>query len=97
MTRQEQGETWNDIKDIWGSSSQGEKINFHFTTLIDELKGKVSQWEKDAVASDVAKVKSSWDDFKGNVSQWEKDAVSKDILKISKLLRKFLKKLKRKN
>jgi hypothetical protein len=96
MAKQEQRETWQDIKEIWGNSSLGEKINFQFSTLIEELKANTSQWEKDSIKSDVTKIKSSWKQYKGNVSQWEKDSISKNLLKISQLLKKFLKKLKRK-
>ena len=96
MAKQEQRETWQDIKEIWGHSSLGEKINFQFSTLIEELKANTSQWEKDSIKSDVTKIKSSWEQYKGNVSQWEKDSISKDVSKISQLLKKFFKKLKRK-
>jgi hypothetical protein len=96
MAKQEQRETWQDIKEIWGNSSLGEKINFQFSTLIEELKANTSQWEKDSIKSDVTKIKSSWEQYKGNVSQWEKDSIASDLLKISQLLKKFFKKLKRK-
>ncbi|MFT6053463.1 MAG: hypothetical protein ACJAR3_001720 [Roseivirga sp.] len=95
MARQEQSETWQEIKEIWGNSSRGEKINFQFSTLIQELKDHSSQWEKESIKSDVAKIKSSWEQYKGNVSQWEKDSVTKDLSKISQLFKRFLKKLKR--
>ena len=97
MLKQEEREAWREIKEIWGKSSQGEKISFQFSKLINELNNSMSQWEKDAVKSDLIKVKKSWDKYKGNVSQWEKDAVSKDLTRISKLFKIFLKKLKRKN
>lgn len=96
MAKQEQIETWQDIKEIWENSSLGEKINFQFSTLIEELKANTSQWEKDSIKSDVTKIKSAWKQYKGNVSQWEKDSISKDVSKISQLLKKFLKKFKRK-
>jgi hypothetical protein len=94
MAKQEQRETWQDIKEIWGNSSLGEKINFQFSTLIEELKANTSQWEKDAIKSDMTKFKSAWKQYKGNVSQWEKDSIARDLSKISQLLKKFLKKLK---
>lgn len=96
MAKQEQRETWQDIKETWGNSSEGERINFIFSTLIEELKANTSQWEKDSIKSDVAKIKSSWKQYKGNVSQWEKDSVARDLSKTSQLLKKFIKKLKRK-
>ena len=96
MARQKQSETWQEVKEIWGNSSRGEKINFQFSTLIQELKDHSSQWEKDAIKSDAAKIKSSWEQYKGNVSQWEKDSVADDLSKISQLFKKFLRKLKRK-
>jgi hypothetical protein len=96
MAKQEQRETWQDLKEIWGNSSQGKKINFQFSTLIEELKAHTSQWEKDSIKSDVAKIKSSWKQYKGNVSQWEKDSIARNLSKMSQLLKKCLKKLKRK-
>lgn len=96
MAKQEQRETWQDIKEIWGNSSLGEKINFQFSTLIEELKANTSQWEKDSIKSDVTKIKSAWKQYKGKVSQWEKDSISKDLSKTSQLLKKIIKKLKRK-
>lgn len=96
MAKQEQRETWQDIKEIWGNSSLGEKINFQFSTLIEELKANTSQWEKDSIKSDVTQIKWAWKQYKGKVSQWEKDSISKDVSKISQLLKRFLKKLKRK-
>lgn len=95
MATQEQGETWQDIKEIWEKSSRGEKINFQFSTLIEELKANTTQWEKDAIKSDMMKIRSSWNRFKGNVSQWEKDLIAKDVSTISRLLKKLLKKFKR--
>ena len=96
MAKQEQRETWQDVKEIWGNSSQGKKINFHFLTLIEELKANTSQWEKDSIKSDVTKIKSSWKQYKVNVSQWEKDIIARDLSEMPQLLKKCLKKLKRK-
>lgn len=84
MARQEQRETWQEIKEIWGNSSQGEKINFQFSKLIDELKANMSQFEKDSIKSDISKVKSSWNQYKKKVSQWEKDSIKSDVTKIKK-------------
>jgi len=97
MIRQEQKESWHEIKEIWGNSSQGESINFQFSKLIDELKSKMSRWEKNAVESDMVKLRSSWEQYKGNVSTWEKESISKDLSKILKLIKKLVKKLRRKN
>ena len=38
MVKQEQNKDWQEIKEIWGNSSRGEKINFQISKLIDELK-----------------------------------------------------------
>ena len=94
MVRQEQKETWQEVKEIWGNSSRGEKINFQVSKLISELKGKISQFEKESIESDIVKIKSSWSKYKDNVSQFEKDSVSKDLLQINKLLKKLLQKLR---
>jgi len=94
MVRQEQKETWQEVKEIWGNSSQGEKINFQVSKLINELKGKISQFEKDSIESDMVKVRDSWSKYKDSVSQFEKDSISKDLLQINKLLKKLLQKLR---
>lgn len=94
MKQEEQIETWNEVKEIWGNSSKGSKINLQVSKLIDELKGKMSQFEKDSIKSDMSKIKSAWTRYKGNVSQFEKDSVSKDLLMISKLLKKVLRLLR---
>ncbi|MCJ8288981.1 MAG: hypothetical protein HRT58_06155 [Crocinitomicaceae bacterium] len=94
MSGQEQAEIWDDIKEIWGNSSKGEKINFQVTKLISELKSKMSEFETNSINSDMTKVKSSWKQYKGKVSQFEKDSVSKDVLMITRFLKKVLRKLK---
>lgn len=94
MIGQEQAEMWEDVKEIWGNSSKGEKINFQVSKLINELKGRMSQFEKDSIDSDITRIKSSWNQYKEKVSQFEKDSISKDLLKITKLLKKVLQKLK---
>lgn len=90
MSREEQIEIWDDVKEIWGNSSKGKKINFQVSNLIDELKGKMSEFEKKSIKSDVAKLKSSWKQYKGKVSQFEKDSISKDLSMIAKFLKKVL-------
>lgn len=96
MVKQEQRDTWAEVTEIWGNSSKGDKINFQISELIDELKGKISQFEKDSIKSDISKVKSSLSRYKGKVSQFEKDSISKDLLKFTKLIKKVVQKLRRK-
>ena len=93
MIGQEQAKMWEDVKEIWGNSSKGERINFQVSKLINELESKMSQFEKDSIKSDVTKIKSSWNQYKEKVSQFEKDSISRDLLKITQLLNKVLQKL----
>lgn len=93
----EQEQTWKDVKEIWRNSSKGAKINFQVSELIDELKGKVSQFEKDSIKSDIIKVKSSWVHYKKKVSQFEKDSIKKDLSLITNLIKKLIDKFKSKN
>ena len=88
----EQEQTWNEVKEIWGNSSKGAKINFQVSELINELKGKMSQFEKDSIKSDVNKVKSDWTNTKSKVSQFEKDSIKKDLNLISNLIKKVISK-----
>jgi len=94
MSSQEQIEIWDNVKEIWGNSSKGEKINFQVSTLIGELKSKMTEFEKKSIDSDVAVIKSSWKQYKGKVSQFEKDSVSRDLLMITRFFKKVLQKLK---
>ena len=81
---------WQELKEIWISSSQTREINIQMTHLLDELKGKVSQFEKDSINKDVATLKANWKEFKGMTSQFEKDSINKDLTTITSLLKKFL-------
>lgn len=94
MVKQEQRDTWKEVTEIWGNSSKGDKINFQISELIGELKDKMSQFEKSSIKSDIAKIKSSWNQENKKISQFEKDSISEDLLKITKLIKKFLQKLK---
>ncbi len=90
MSDKEQKFDWQELKEIWINSSQTKEINIQMTHLLDELKGKVSQFEKDSINSDVAVLKANWKQFKGMISQFEKDSVNKDLVMITALLKKFL-------
>jgi len=90
MTDKEQKFDWQELKEIWLTSSQTREINIQMSRLMDELKGKVSQFEKDSIKSDVATLQANWQQFKGMTSQFEKDSINKDLIKITALLKKFL-------
>jgi len=92
MMQQEQ--SWKDVKEIWGNSSKGAKINFQVSELINELKGKMSQFEKDSIKSDINKIKSSWTHEKIKVSQFEKDSIKKDLNIITSFIKKVIAKFK---
>ena len=81
---------WQELKDIWTNSAQTRKINIQISALLDELKGKISQFEKDSIKSDIAILKASWTQTKSKVSQFEKDSVNRDLRYITKLLKRFL-------
>jgi hypothetical protein len=96
MADQEQKYEWQELKEIWKNSSQTKEINIQMSRLVMELKGKVSQFEKDSIKSDVAKLKANWNQFKGNTSQFERDSIKKDLTIITALLKKFLNLFKKK-
>ena len=83
MIDQELKETWRELKDIWKNSSQTKKIHIEISELVDELKSKISQFEKDSINRDIATITAS-------ISQFEKDSISRDIAKISSLVRKLI-------
>jgi hypothetical protein len=88
MWNSEQKNIWKDIKDTWNEHPQSEKINIQASQLISEFKGKVSQFEKDSINSDIATLKV-------NVSQFEKDSIKKDINIISEFIKKVINRFKR--
>ena len=81
---------WQELKEIWANSTQTRQINIQIKELFYELKGKLNQFEKDSIKSDVATLKVNWKQFKGMTSQFEKDSVNKDLTTITALLKKFL-------
>ena len=93
----QQEQTWKDVKEIWGNSSKGAKINFQVSELLNELKGKMSQFEKDSIKSDINIIKSAWAHDKKKVSQFEKDSIKKDLNMITTLIKKLLAKFRSKN
>ncbi|MFT4834419.1 MAG: hypothetical protein ACJAVY_002429 [Marinoscillum sp.] len=95
MSDKEQKFEWQELKEIWVNSSHTKKINIQMSDLLDEVKGKVSQFEKDSIKSDIAVLKSHWSQFKGMASQFEKDSINDDLVKIIALLKRFLKLFKR--
>ena len=92
MMQQEQ--TWKEVKEIWGNSSKGAKINFQVSELIKELKDKMSQFEKDSIKSDLNRIKSAWAKEKDKVSQFEKESIKKDLNIISSFIRRIIVKFK---
>lgn len=86
---------WHELKEIWINSSQTRQINIQMSALLDELKGKISQFEKDSIKSDIATLKANWAQTKSKVSQFEKDSINRDLIYIMRLLKRFLNLFKR--
>ncbi len=80
---------WQTLKEIWNNSGHGRNINIQMDRLLDELKAKTSKFEKEAIDSDLALLRTNWSQTKGMVSQFEKDAINKDLSAISRLLRRL--------
>ena len=73
MWNNEQKNIWQDIKDTWNNEPQSENINIRVSQLLNEFIGKVSEFEKDSIDSDIAILKIHWaKTTKGKVSQFEK-------------------------
>ncbi|ADR21087.1 hypothetical protein MATR_12830 [Marivirga tractuosa] len=90
MKKGEQEFEWHELKDIWLNSSQTRDIHIRMTELLDEVKNKTNQFEKDSIKSDLATLKASWPGFDRKVSQFEKDSIKKDLAIITRLVKKFL-------
>lgn len=87
MINQESKEVWDEVKNLWKNSSQTKDINIQLSGLVTELKGKVSQFEKDSIKGDIDMITRS-------ISQFEKDSISRDIDYLSKFVRKILDRIK---
>ena len=83
---------WNELKEIWTNSAQTRDIHIQISDLVEELKTKTSQFEKDAINSDLATLQANWSAIKKMTTQLEKDSINKDLARITRWLRKFLKK-----
>lgn len=96
MWNNKQKNIWQDIKDTWNDQPQSEKINIQVSQLLNEFKGKVGQFEKDSINSDIATLKASWAKTKRDkVSQFEKASIKKDINIISRFIKRIIDKFKR--
>ena len=89
MWDKEQKDIWQDIKDIWNKQPQSEKINIQVSELIAEFKGKISQFEKDLIYTDIAFIKSS-------TSQFEKKLIQRDVNLFTSFLKKMSSKFRMK-
>lgn len=86
MLDSESKELWQELKEIWKKSSETKKIHIQISGLVDELKSKVSQFEKDSINRDIETITTS-------ISQFEKDSIRRDIEMFSGLIRKLLRRL----
>jgi len=86
MLDPESKELWQELKEVWQKSSQTKTIHIQISGLVDELKGKVSQFEKDSINKDIATITTS-------ITQFEKDSISRDVAMFSGLIRKLLRRL----
>lgn len=89
MWNKEQQETWEDIQNIWNTSSHRKKIKIDSAQLIMELKNKTSEFEKRAVQKDFTMIQ-------GAISQFEKDSIQSDLNVITNAVKKFLKRIQKK-
>ena len=80
---EELNDLWGELKDVWRSSSQTEKIELQMSGLLAELKSKVSQFEKDSIRSDIKTIKAS-------INQFERDSIKNDITKITASIKKII-------
>ena len=83
MLDQELNDIWKELKGVWSNSSQTEKINIQMSSLIVELKSKVSQFEKDSVKRDIKTIQTF-------TSQFEKDSITNDIRIIKSAIIKII-------
>lgn len=108
MWNKEQKNIWQDIKNTWNDQPQSEKINIQVSQLLNELKSKASQFEKDSINKDLAFINSSITKYEkdsikrdlafmtNSVTEFEKKSVKSGLNFISKFLEKVISKLKKK-
>lgn len=86
MLDPESKELWEELKGIWKKSSDTKKIQIQISELVDELKGKVGQFEMDSINKDIAMIT-------GSITQFEKESISRDMAMFSGLIRRLLRRL----
>ncbi len=87
MWKKEQKEVWQEIKDIWKNQPRSGKINIQVSELINDFKGKISQFEKNSIKKDISYITAS-------VSKFEKDSIKRDITKFTLLIKRIIDRFK---
>ena len=59
MKKRGQEFEWHDLKETWINSSQTRDIHIRMTELLNEVKSKTSQFEKDSIKSDLAMLQAN--------------------------------------
>lgn len=109
MVNHAQEEAWNDVKNMWNTSSEVKEIKITMSELMDELKAMTSQFEKDLINKDIQLIKESISEFEkktlkkeiehieDSISEWEKDLVKSGINSVTRIIKKFTSIFKSKN
>lgn len=88
MSNQNQEASWNEIQSLWTDSTRFKSIRIELQGLADELKDKISPYEREAVKRDVEFIKNATSDFEKNSIKRDLDRIKAPLVK---LLRKFFK------
>ncbi|PCE64070.1 hypothetical protein [Sediminicola luteus] len=83
---------WNTIQHVWNESANDVTLELQIDELIQELKSKVSPWEKKWVKSDLAQIKEAIHSDKERLSSREKRWLAQDLQWIKKLFEKLFSK-----
>ena len=89
MNQQNKEHNWEDVKNIWNTSSDVQEIKINVSSFMAELEQKISTFEKETIKRDVQLIKDA-------VSEFERETIKKDIVKIHNVTTEFERELMKK-
>lgn len=87
MLDRDQKKVWDEVKALWNNAAGADKITIKVDFLIEELKSKVSSFEKEAIKHDIERIKNA-------TSQFEKESIERDLQLFTRSIKQFIKRLK---
>ncbi len=90
MNNDNQEISWEELQNLWSSAASNKQISLQMAGLLQELKNKTSQFEKDLIQQDMDLLKASWSETSTLVSEFETQSIHQDLKRIKRWIKKWL-------